>query len=47
MSFVLSVVIPCYNESRTLAGLLGRVRAAQFGGKLELIVVDDASTDGS
>lgn len=47
MSFVLSVVIPCYNESRSLAQLLRNVRAAQFGGRLEVVVVDDASTDGS
>jgi len=46
MSFVLSVVIPCYNESRSVANLLRRVRAAQFGGRLEMIVVDDGSTDG-
>ena len=46
MSFVLSVVIPCYNESRSVADLLRRVRAAQFGGRLEMIVVDDGSTDG-
>ncbi|MEK6806996.1 MAG: hypothetical protein AABY95_10165 [Pseudomonadota bacterium] len=33
MSFALSVVIPCYNESRSVADLLRRVRAAQFGGR--------------
>lgn len=47
MSFVLSVVIPCYNESRTLPALLRNVRAARFGGSVEVIVVDDCSTDGS
>ena len=47
MSFVLSVVIPCYNEARSLARILGAVRAAGFGGRAEIIVVDDGSTDGS
>jgi glycosyltransferase involved in cell wall biosynthesis len=47
MSYVLSVVIPCYNEARSLGKLLESVRAARFGGRAEVIVVDDGSTDGS
>jgi glycosyltransferase involved in cell wall biosynthesis len=47
MDFVLSVVIPCYNEAQNLENILRRVRAAQFGGGLEVVVVDDCSTDGS
>jgi glycosyltransferase involved in cell wall biosynthesis len=46
-SFTLSVVIPCYNEAGNLARVVRTVRDADFGGRLELIVVDDASTDGS
>jgi glycosyltransferase involved in cell wall biosynthesis len=46
-SFTLSVVIPCYNEAGNLARVVRAVRDADFGGRLELIVVDDASTDGS
>ncbi|HET7845076.1 MAG TPA: glycosyltransferase family 2 protein [Xanthomonadales bacterium] len=46
MSVELSVVIPCYNEERTIARLLGAVRASGVE-SLEVIVVDDASTDGS
>ena len=46
MNFVLSVVIPCFNEARSVGDLLRRVRAAEFGGRLEVIVVDDCSTDG-
>jgi glycosyltransferase involved in cell wall biosynthesis len=42
----LSVVIPCYNEIATLDSLLLAVEAAPPGEK-EIIVVDDASTDGS
>jgi glycosyltransferase involved in cell wall biosynthesis len=41
----LSVVIPVYNEERTLAELIGRVLATPY--EKELIVVDDCSSDGS
>ena len=40
-----SVVIPVYNEMRTLAELLKRVVAVDF--PKEIVVVDDCSTDGS
>ena len=45
----LSVVIPCYNERDTIEAALDRVRALRefLGEGLEIIVVDDASTDGS
>ncbi len=41
----LSVVIPAYNESGTLAELVRQVRAVPL--RKEIIVVDDASTDGT
>jgi len=41
----LSVVIPVYNEERTVETLVRRVLAAPYD--KELIVIDDASTDGS
>jgi glycosyltransferase involved in cell wall biosynthesis len=46
---VRSLVIPWYNEEETLAGCLSRVVAVAEGAPfaLELIVVNDASTDGS
>ena len=47
MAFKLSIVIPCFNERGTLEALLAAVRGADFGGEREVIVVDDASTDGS
>ena len=49
MSFnKLSVVIPCYNEEATIGPLIERVLAADSCGlELDVIVVDDASTDGS
>jgi glycosyltransferase involved in cell wall biosynthesis len=46
MNPFVSVVIPCFNEARTLGDILRAVRAAPAL-KLELIVVDDGSTDGS
>ena len=42
---VLSVVIPCYNEVDTVEALLQRVREVAL--QLEVIVVDDGSTDGT
>lgn len=45
MSYTLSVVIPCYNESATIAEILQAVRRAPVE-RLEIIVVNDASTDG-
>ncbi len=41
----LSVVVPCYNEQRTVLDLLKRVTESPWVG--EVIVVDDGSTDGS
>lgn len=46
MDYTLSVIIPCYNESKTVAELLTAVRQAPIDGKLEVIVVNDGSTDG-
>ena len=44
----LSVVIPCFNEEKTLDALVGRVLAADTCGlKLDLVIVDDASRDNS
>jgi glycosyltransferase involved in cell wall biosynthesis len=42
----LSVVIPCYNEARTLRRILESVRQSGIEAQ-ELIVVDDCSSDGS
>jgi glycosyltransferase involved in cell wall biosynthesis len=42
----LSVVIPAYNEERTVAETIDRVKAVDLGGlDLEIVVVDDASKD--
>jgi len=42
---LLTVVVPVFNEQRTLRECLRRVVAAPF--EKEILVVDDASTDGS
>ena len=45
----LSVVIPVYNEEATVEAILGRVAQApvQDGVTMEIVVVNDASTDGT
>ena len=48
MKKTLSVVIPCYNEAATLREIVAAVEAlASDGLALEILVVDDCSTDGS
>ena len=42
---VLSVVMPVYNERETVNEILRRVAAVPL--RLEIIVVDDGSTDGT
>ncbi|GHU66525.1 glycosyl transferase [Clostridia bacterium] len=44
--FVLSVIIPCYNEKQHIEALVRKVLESPVEGK-ELIVVDDCSTDGT
>lgn len=43
----LSIIVPVYNEAATVERLLRRVRAVRFPVECEIIVADDASTDGS
>ncbi|QUV84713.1 glycosyltransferase family 2 protein [Chloracidobacterium aggregatum] len=43
----LSVVIPVYNERRTLRELIARVQAVRLPLEKEIICVDDCSTDGT
>jgi len=49
MGFTLSLIVPCYNEAATIEACIGKLLA--FSGnqpfKLEIVVVDDASTDAS
>jgi len=43
----LSVLIPVYNEAKTIAEMLRRVRSVDTGLEREIVVVDDGSTDGT
>jgi glycosyltransferase involved in cell wall biosynthesis len=43
----LSVVVPVYNEAATVADVVRRVQAVDLPLALEIIVVDDCSTDGT
>jgi glycosyltransferase involved in cell wall biosynthesis len=45
-TYVLTVVIPCFNEARTIRSIVEAVRGSVVARK-EIIVVDDASTDGT
>lgn len=42
-----SLVIPCYNEAATLPLLVGRCRESLSGRGVEIILVDNGSTDAS
>ena len=43
----LSVLVPAYNEERTIARCLEAVRSRNPGRELEVVIVDDGSTDGT
>jgi glycosyltransferase involved in cell wall biosynthesis len=44
----LSILVPVYNERRTLNELIARIRAADLCGlEREILLVDDGSTDGT
>ena len=42
----LSVIIPCYNEKRTIQTVIQAVRECGVS-NIEIIIVDDCSTDGT
>jgi peptidoglycan/xylan/chitin deacetylase (PgdA/CDA1 family)/glycosyltransferase involved in cell wall biosynthesis len=42
-----SVVIPAFNEEELLPNCLAALRAQEYAGEIELLVVDNASTDGT
>lgn len=44
----LSIVIPVYNEAKTIAAIINKIVAVDvFGLEKEIIIIDDCSTDGS
>ena len=44
---LLSVVVPVFNERNTVAEIIRRIRAVELPVRLEVVVVDDGSSDGS
>ncbi|HXW34668.1 MAG TPA: glycosyltransferase family 2 protein [Acidimicrobiales bacterium] len=44
---LLSVIVPVYNERNTVAEVIRRVRSVELPLGLEVVVVDDGSSDGS
>ncbi|NUM77536.1 glycosyltransferase, partial [candidate division KSB1 bacterium] len=46
----LSIIVPAYNEKHTIGEILSkieRVDFAAFGASAEIIIIDDASQDGT
>jgi len=42
-----SIVMPCYNEIRTIEAIIPKVLSVDLGMERELVIVDDGSTDGT
>lgn len=43
----ISIIMPAYNEAATIAEMIGKVQAVDVGLPKEVIIVDDASVDGT
>lgn len=43
---ILSVIIPCFNEKKTIRQIIEAVKNSSYN-KLEIIIIDDYSTDGT
>lgn len=42
-----SIIIPVYNEKKTVKQVIEKVKKVRYPGKTEIIVIDDGSTDNS
>ena len=42
-----SIIIPCYNEEKTIFNVINDIRNIKLDHKMEIIVVEDGSTDQS
>ncbi|MEF3279522.1 MAG: glycosyltransferase family 2 protein [Elusimicrobiota bacterium] len=47
MEFDLSIIIPSYNEITTISVVLKKINSLPFASKIEVIVIDDGSEDGT
>lgn len=47
MNHLLSIVVPVYNEARTVAEVIDRLLAIELPAPREILVVNDGSTDGT
>ncbi|RLE04508.1 MAG: glycosyltransferase family 2 protein, partial [Candidatus Aminicenantes bacterium] len=49
MNYCLSIILPVYNEKHTLREVLSQINrvAPELQGRIEVIIVDDGSTDSS
>ena len=46
--YVLSVILPCYNESSNIVGIISSIKSALQGrNDVEIILVDNGSTDST
>ncbi|MBE2199078.1 MAG: glycosyltransferase family 2 protein [Anaerolinea sp.] len=43
----LSIVIPCFNEIKTIAQILEKIQAVELDLPKEIVIVDDGSSDGT
>ena len=43
----LSIVIPCFNEEKTITNLVGRVLKSLINMNKQIVIVDDCSTDNT
>lgn len=42
-----SIIVPCYNEAESIGGTIESLLALNYGAPLEIVVVDDRSSDNS